>query len=365
MGGRIENIKRSLQAEHSMPINSMKVGNLEGRSVQKQKSAKIQFEKIYLTKDQTPTQDLRGSLAITRDDNHEGWLHKLIYIGQVINSFIFGTKTENTNLCHAEVILGVNDRKGKEGELLLAHAIFPGIKTTSESHKKDKVITGINIYRPVDEKMRKLFAEYADQTAVNFKNQNLDPKAKDFKSRVKKEVGQFSLKNMITSVFHRQVVNPTESVQRHAAYAAADLLRKDKFRDEKGNLASFFCTGYMMTLTQGTALVSALSHSEKQNLKDMSRDDIALHLLDRIKAKRSTDRVSATYWQNDFMQLDARNTMSYFAGEIFNKASVAKEAITPKKAPLTSAFAQRANRHRYAMNFSRNLFNPQAAAVAV
>ena len=137
---------------------------------------------------------------------------------------------------------------------------------------------------------------------------------------------------MITSAFHRQVVKPFEDAQKRAAYAAADLLKEDKFRDEKGNLASFYCTGYMMTLAQGTALVSALTDDEQNRFKDLDRDVIAQQLAERIKNKDNApnDLVAATYWNNKFMQLDARTTMSYTAGNFLDEAS---NIIAGKAAP--------------------------------
>ena len=140
-------------------------------------------------------------------------------------------------------------------------------------------------------------------------------------------MGQFAIATMISSLFHRQVVKPVEQAQRQAAYAAADLLRGDKLRDEKGNLASYFCTGYVMTLMQGTALVHALNDEEQNLLQGKSRDEIARHILDRIKEKKNRDRLAATYWENEFMQMDARHSMSYAAGDILNKASAEKESL--------------------------------------
>jgi hypothetical protein len=299
----------------SVPESLENPGKVESRT------AKIAFEKIVLTKDKEPTRDLRGSAALTIDEHHTGWLHILIYVGQVLNAFFTGKKMDSVNLCHGEVILGVNPSPGKQDQLLLAHGLFNGIKTTSEDHKKDEVITGINIYRPVDERMRDLFAQFAEQTAVNFKKEGIDPKSKDFKSRLRKEVGQFSIKDMIFSVFHKQVIKPAEDLQKQAAFAAADLLKGDKLLDENGNLASYYCTGYLMTLMQGTALVSALSDKEQETLKGKSREEIAQLLVSRIKEKQEGDHLAATYWENEFMQVDARFTMSYFAGEVFDKAS--------------------------------------------
>jgi hypothetical protein len=321
----------------SVLVNSINVGResddssglvrpsqYKGRSFSKEStgSAIIQFEKVVLEKDQPASSSVIGSIAITQDNNHKGWLHVLIYIGQLVNAIFTGHKRENINLCHSEMVIGINTSEKRKGELLLAHAIFGGIKTTSESHKKDEVITGVNLYRPVDQKLKALFEKYAKQTAVNFNEAGLNPRENDFKARFKKEVGQFSIASMISSIFHRQVIKPTEIAQRRAAYAAADLLRGDKLRNGKGELASFYCTGYVMTLAQGTALISGLNEAEQAVLNTKNRDEIASKLLTRIQENRAGDHLAAIYWNNEFMQMDASHTMSYAAGDVFDRASV-------------------------------------------
>ena len=139
----------------------------------------IQFEKYVITKkDHLEGKDLAGCLAITKDAKHKGFLHLLIFIGQIFSSIISGrwksTSRDDLDLCHAQVILGVSASEGKKGHLILAHGIFKGISTTCEDHTKDHVITEIVVYRPVDEKIRKLFAKNAKLTAVNYREELKD-----------------------------------------------------------------------------------------------------------------------------------------------------------------------------------------------
>lgn len=289
-------------------------------------AAKITFEKIVLGKDDQVTRNLKGSVSLTRDDNHTGWLHILIYIGQIINAIFTGRDLRNVNLCHGQVILGVNKAPGKENHLILAHGLFDGIKTTSEDHKTDKIITSVNIYLPVDEKMRNLFVKFAEQTAANFKKEGIDPKAPDFKEQLKRKVAPFSIPDLLLSFFHKQEIKPSEEQRKKAAFAAADLLKGDKLRDASGNFASYYCTAYMMTLLQGTSLVSALSNQELESLSKLSREEIADHLFKRMEMKKEGDFLAATYWENEFMQADARYTMSYFAGDLLDRASAAPAA---------------------------------------
>ena len=320
---RLSSQKPSCQSERG---TSNALSYYHGRIVEQQipKSAKIQFERIYLAKDQAATKDLRGSIALTEDTKHVGWLHMIIFICQLINAFFTGQDRKNINLCHGEVILGVNEKKGKEGQLLLAHSICPGIKTSSEDHQKDEVITGVVIYRPTDEKMRTLIAQFAEQTAANFQKEGLDPKAKDFKVKAKKLVPEFSIYDGITTIFYRQVIKPIASVQRELAYVAADLLKGDKLRDENGDLAAYYCTAYTVALLQGTALIAALTEQEKLKLKGQSRDAIAQHILNRIQANERGDQLAATYRENDVMRYDARHTMTYKAGDLLDNASQQK-----------------------------------------
>ncbi len=296
-----------------------------------QACAKIIFKKVELTKDrgildQMHRKDLRGSIALTEDRRHVGWLHKLIYGFEWANAFCTKKSREKVNLCHGEVILGINDgavKPEKKGELLLAHVVFNGLKTTSENHQKDNVITSIHVYCPVDIRIQALFAKHAEQTAVDFRQIKLDRNSKEFKKWVKKEVAQFSYKAILASIFHRQVEKPYAKYQWQAALAAADLLKGDKFRDGKGAVLSHFCTGYLTLLMQGTALVAALSEEEKGAFAGQSRERIAKDLFDRMRNQDNPlDRVSATYKDNAFMRFDANYTMSYFLGETLDMASV-------------------------------------------
>ena len=314
--------KNHLQNVSSVAAPTSKAGELAGRNVTNTSgTAKIQFEKVVLTKGAEANDKLIGAIAITQDNNHKGWLHVLIYIGQVVNALFTGKNRKNVNLCHSEVIIGINESEGKKGDLLLAHAIFGGIKTTSESHKKDEIITGVCVYRPVDRKISIFCQKYAKQTAVNFKDAGLSPKNPDFKSRMKKEVVEFSMAKMISSVFHRQMVKPKAQVQKNIAYAVADLIKGDKLRDEKGRLASYFCTAYVLTLAQATAFISTLDDLDIKVMQFVNREQIAERVLKRITAKKEGDILAATYWDNEFMQLDANHTMSYAAGDVLDRAS--------------------------------------------
>lgn len=296
---------------------------------------KIRFEKTFVDKVEDVSRELKGSLALTVDSTRAGMgglLHKLFYYVQLLRWILEGRNEtghnkRNLELCHGEVILDVetDENSPKKGHIVLAHAVFQGVKTTMENHKARADITGMQIYSPVDEKMKKLFLKYAKQTAVHVQKKPIDIKAK------KVRANEFSNKKMIACAFYRQVLEPIEQQQKHAALAAADLLLGGQFKDENGNLASFYCISYMLTLTQGIALISALDDVETAMLRKMDRETIAQYIVEKInekdskgdlvKATNEKNLIAATYWNNAFMRTNAQTTMSYTAGNLLDQAA--------------------------------------------
>lgn len=321
---------------------------------------------------------------------------------------------------HAEIIIGINQETGKKGELILAHGVFKGISTTSENHKKDKVITQLIVYRPVDAKIRELFAQHAEQTAVDYRSElkrklvALDPvrgeeiftrhlnklsgddKAKIEEAKVKlqkdgvdeeaspqyqgklygklielyQEKGerireklenppietdkaliaqaeeelktmkkpQFSICKMLLGAFRIQKENNrSESAQTRAAYAAEDILLGRKLHDEKDRLATYFCSAYMMTLAQGSALISGLTDQEIEDYKALAatskefgstkrlRGQIKDKILARINGDDKADALKKIYNDNAFMRVDAHHTLSYFTGQLLDQNSTVRE----------------------------------------
>ena len=310
---------------HSLDVGK---GDLRGRIVEKiTQTSHIRFERIFLRKDEAPRRDLRGSVSLTEDKNHKGWLHIIIYVFQLINAIVTFKNFKNINLVHGQIILGVNEKEGRKGQLLLAHALCPGIKTSSEDHQKDEGITGVVIYRPTDEKLRNLIAQFAEQTAVNFQKIGLDMKDKDFKLKSKKLVGQFAVAEGLRTIFYHQVFKSNKEAQKELGYVVADLLKGDLLRDKKGELSAYFCTAYSIVISQGASLIWGLSEEEKESLKAKPRDEIAKYIAGRIDKPKEKDQLSKIYWDNDFMQLDARLTMSYLAGDVYDRASDIATAV--------------------------------------
>ena len=272
-----------------------------------------------MTKDHAATKDLIGSVALTIDSNHVGWLHVVIFIFQYLNAIFTGQERTNLNLCHGEIIIDLNNKAGKEGQLILAHSLFGGIKTTSDDYRKDKEITGIRFYLPVNERIKQLILKLANQTATDFRTEKLDPKSPDFESRFKKEVGKFSAFDALTAIFHRQVIKPNPQVQQQLALFTADLIKGTKLLDANGEKAALYCTAYMLVITQGASLISALKEEELEELKNLPREEIAKYLVERIQKNDSRDLLSKIYWDNDFMQLDARHSMSYKVADLLDK----------------------------------------------
>ncbi len=139
------------------------------------------------------------------------------------------------------------------------------------------------------------------------------------KAKLAKEINQFSMPKMIGSAFKRQIVSGAEAAKTRAAYAAADLLLGQPLKDENGNLVSYFCTAYAMTLLQGTTFLSCFNESEQEMYQKCNRDIIKDIILKRME--NHNHALYKVYDANEFMKIDASNTQSYFAGQIFNRAA--------------------------------------------
>ena len=313
----------------------------------------IKFEKYIITKqDDLKGRDLAGCFTITKDENHVGFLHVLIFIGQIVSRILsahcksWSQMKDEANFCHAEMILKINTSKDKEGHRILAHGLFRGISTSCEDHKKDRIITQLVVFRPVDEKLRKLFAKNAEQTAANYRmefnkklnNEIISDKiskkqkltlaerkiVKAVEADLTKEISPFSIKKMLGSAFVKQKINESLEVQTRIAYAAADILLGHKLHNEKGKIASYFCSAYLMTLTLGSALIYGLTDGEVEAYKTMDREELKAILLERIQSKMGTDPLNQIYTKNDFMRTDAYHTLSYYAAKLLSKNSEEK-----------------------------------------
>lgn len=278
------------------------------------------FDKIVLkAKSSLPEDlDLKGCIAFTRDTNHKGWLHQLVYIVQKIiaclsrkNAFF------DTNLSHGFVVLDKD--KNKKDYLLLSHAVIgkTSIRTASRNYLQEDDVTELVIYRPRNQNVRELIAKYGAQTAYT------DPKylpEAEREAGAKKGKGQFSLSNMIASLFVRQKLR--DKADKRMAYLAADLLLGNQFKTVNGKeQKAMFCSAYALAVIQGSVLINALTEADREALVQLKdRAQIANAIFGKFKQK-SDGAVSKAYWEDKVLRIKTNYATSAHIGEVLNTIS--------------------------------------------
>lgn len=278
----------------------------------------ISFNKIVLKANQSlPVDstgkviDLSGSIALTRDSKPRGrFLHCLIWLIQKIHAVLFGKKVDPF-MMHGLLILG-NDPK-KEDHLIIAHSVFSGIQTASRNYLKMSDVTEMVIYIPKDEKLRQMLINYGFQTAYTA------PQFRKENRLYGKEHPQFSIYDMATSAFNcRRGAKTKEAISR-ISYVAADLLLGNQILDKKGKPASFYCTPYIFSMLQASALIRGLKQREvKRMIKGHSRDQIAGIIASKIQNPRSG--LSHIY-QTPICKRHPQWVMSSYASRALDKLS--------------------------------------------
>ncbi|MFQ5729006.1 MAG: hypothetical protein ACE5GN_01425 [Waddliaceae bacterium] len=291
------------------------------------------FEKIVLKANKgLPTDqngnpiDLRGCVAITQDAKHQGWLHKVMWLAQRIHTFILGRWKCDSTFCHGMIILDRDrtGRKGKEDNLIVAHSVLDGIHTSSCNYLKEKHVTGLVVYRPVDPKLRELLIKHGNRTAYTDPRFQTDPSATDYKV----QKAGFSFFDFISSCFRNLFSAPSNITKKHTARIVADLLMDNQILDSKGKKPhAFFCMPYVMSVLQGSMLIQALSDEDKKALlvdeqgKPKSRKALAKAIYSKIKKKDNADALSRAYWDSKICQQNARYITSCYAAKELDKVS--------------------------------------------
>jgi hypothetical protein len=264
-----------------------------------------------------------GAIAITQDQKPHTFIHLLFNLVQKIHAFIFRrnkNSTAETAFCHGMIITGKSAKGDKPNNLLIAHAVFNGIKTADSNYLNipSNDVTELVIYLPKDENLRKLLITHAKQTA--FTPEKFLPEGE-----TKKEHVGFSYLNMIRSVANNlrkrtQIKKVSECSKQALAYAVADLIKGNQFLDKKGRIQKFFCMSYAMTVLQSSMMINAMPDQTKASLQILSREKVANYVLERIN-KKSEDSVSRVYHENKICRLNGSFIMSSYAGKTLNKFS--------------------------------------------
>lgn len=284
---------------------------------------RIEFDKYVLKKhDVIPKDlDLRGAIIIERDTKHQGFLHFLLWIAQKIHAFFCGTKGVDINLCHGSIIMG---RGQKPNDLIVNHsALSRGIATSKLNHTEHKQVTGCVIYVPKNQALRDIVFEYSKQTCYDSRGK--------YGNVVKKNLAEFSVGDMVGSLFHGMKKNPSEDVKRRTAKVVADLLMGNQLLDHSGKKKhKFFCVPYVSSLLVGSHLILSLEEGEKEwllqknNGTKRSRSEVAHLIYHSIRKKIPTNSLSKAYWDNEISRQDLRFLISGQFARIIDKVSTTR-----------------------------------------
>lgn len=272
------------------------------------------FDRLEISKGDLPKGvDLSGCIAITRDRNHTGWLHILMWIGQLINAILFKRKTEYSTMAHGLIIVKHDDNK--PNNLIVAHSVYSGIRTSRRNYLAENEVTEMVVYIPKDRTLRDSLINYANQTAFNPKD----------KEGVKK-AAEFSTCDMLGSILHNRKYTKgatrSETVMRRVSEVVTDLLLGTQLLNKKNQVRSYFCTPYATSILQGSILINSMKPEEIEDLKKLTdRQKIADAIFNRIKEKNSDDALSKTYWEHRVCRWNTRFIMSSVAAASLDRMS--------------------------------------------
>jgi hypothetical protein len=106
-----------------------------------------------------------------------------------------------------------------------------------------------------------------------------------------------------------------------------DLLRGEQLCDKAGNLRSFFCSAYAITILQGSIIINAMTEKEKSELeKAGDRHAVAAKILSHLNDTQSDHSITQTFLNNKICRLDGRYIMSCYAEKILDKFSDHRDA---------------------------------------
>lgn len=290
---------------------------------------KIEFDRYYFRKDEIipPSLDLRGAIVIEEDVKHTGWLHKIMYIVQIIHQFLsklFGwvKKPINPNLCHGSIVM---DRVTDSKNIFIGdHSLLEnGVKTTTMNWHDQKNITNLIIYVPKNPELKELILKHAKQTCYE--------ETGKYGHTDTKRTSRFSTKDLLMCSFHRPLKKPTKEMQKRTARAVADLLMGNQFLDQKGKKPrSFFCIPYMTSVLTGSNLIQSLQPGEKELLLERkdgtkrTRDEVAKLIYLSIRDRHDTNSLSRAYWGNPINQIDTRYLGTGYLSNYFDQVSTEK-----------------------------------------
>ncbi len=285
-----------------------------------------------------------GSIAITRDTKHVGFLHQAIYLLQRIHAYLFErSHNADPNMCHGMIILDQGEKKAGDSHhpFLIAHSSGGGVRTANRDYINDHEATEVFVYRPIDEEIRQLYKNYAEKTAFVEKKE----KRTFFSPR---EKCPFSFWDSITSFFRNEkspVYDNEKPIDRaaakRAAYLVTDFLLQSQIKDSRCRPKGLFCSAYATIVLQGTLLLHALKgykspeilHFIHENAgPELSRERLVRKVYQSFVHDSAQDPIAHTLWlayrKNKLTRIDSQYAMPIYITKTLDKLSIFLESKT-------------------------------------
>ncbi len=286
-----------------------------------------------------------GSVAISRDTNHVGIHHKLIFAGQWLHRLINRrSRAVDPNLCHGMLVLkqGVKSRAALQHPFLIAHACDQGVRTANRDCLREKDVTQLILYRPLDADVRALCTEYGERTAFVEKKEQ-----RTFFAPEKKT--PFSNLGLISALFRNKRHSmcgkngPIDAdVMERTAYLVTDFLFQTQLKDRQGNLRGQFCSSYVTSALQGVLFLDGLKKHKIGEIArfiqdnggcQSSRDSVAKKVYDCLLKEpiEEHDPVGHSLWvayrRNKITQYDSQYAMSAYVARVLDTLSVPAHGV--------------------------------------
>lgn len=279
-----------------------------------------------------------GSIAISKDANHSGFVHKLIYIGQKIRALFSSSRQIDPELCHAMIVLknGTKPPDSTSHPFYIAHSDPGGIRIENYDYLSDPTVTDLVIYRPRDPEIRSLYKVYASMTAYTE-----EEATKTFFSPTQRP--HYSYWDMFFSLFQRkrhaiyEKKIKSEEITKRTSYLVADFFLQNQIKNPSGKPMSFICSGFVSSVLQGTLIVYGLKGQTMKEISDFiyaagpyphNRDRLAKKIKKCFLKDHPNDHVAHSLW-NAFRQNKLTNYNSRFAMPAYIARSLDKLSFLP------------------------------------
>lgn len=306
---------------------------------------------------------IKGSIGYTKDTKHQGWLHIMLYITQVIHECLTGRwKSINpdgqwiksyASSCHGVIIVGPSTctngtplpppahLHGRVAHpLVTVDPLFPGMLLRSHDNLRDFNVTKFYVFTPVDNKVAELIQNYAIRSA--FPRQSSADQGRPITEWKFYRPGciteaastiQFCFKRIFRCLIRNRskklvAKNPIARVVNSTSLMLADLLLEGpgNLRDDKGNRRPFYCCSYVTTILQGALFMKSVDAVSPEDTNRFLKNDQGepldrLQLQAKIKSalrhRRTDCAISNAFYETFKNEKFARADAEFFSSARF------------------------------------------------